>query len=54
MGVIRSVYHDGAALVPIKPLVLKSGSTSGAPVPTLDSNGATRFQPREKIAIADT
>ena len=28
--IIRSVYHDGAGLAPIKPLVPKSGSTSQA------------------------
>ena len=27
--IIRSVYHDGAGFVPTKPLVPKSGSTSG-------------------------
>src|SRR5215469_15191325 len=38
----------------LSPWSQNRGPLQAAPVPTLDSNRATRFQPREKIAIADT
>jgi hypothetical protein len=38
----------------LSPWSQNRGPLQAAPVPTLDLNRATRFQPREKIAIADT